>query len=125
MTVVELSGLVLESDEVPETWRPRAVRVWFVRLTSEEVTLLLDQEPPRVQIDPEDEPVARLVARGMPAKAIANDLGLTARGVYRRIARLRERFGAGSIPELVAELSRLGLSSSTKIDTEPGRDSSP
>lgn len=106
---MEPTGLLLESDEIPESWRARAVRVWFIRLAPDEADQLLRREDPKLALDPEDEAAARLVALGMPAKAIAHELGIGTRAVYRRLSRLRERFGAGSIPELVAELARLGV----------------
>ena len=102
------SGLLLISDRIPAAWQSRALRVWFVPLGSAEAFRLLERETPSASIDPEDEPLARLVARGLPAKAIAHELGLTTRSLYRRLARLRLHLEAGSIPELVATLAAAG-----------------
>ncbi len=61
------------------------------------------------ELSREDEGLARLAAQGLSAEEIAKRLHMTPRSVYRRLARLRERFGASTSAELAARLARLGF----------------
>lgn len=60
-------------------------------------------------VDPDDEPLLRLAARGLTSKAIAKELHLSLRAVQRRLGRLTRRFGLGSRAELAAFLARRGF----------------
>jgi DNA-binding CsgD family transcriptional regulator len=68
-------------------------------------------EDPReeLDLDPADENLARLTARGLTVSAMAGRLNLSARSVNRRLARLRERLGVASTAELAVELARRGF----------------
>lgn len=58
---------------------------------------------------PLDQQTLRLLGQGLSSKEIARHEGRSWRTVDARIARMRERIGAGSRVELVALAWRLGL----------------
>ncbi len=99
----------LEPGAVPERWAERAIPVMLVPLTPEESAQMLNGQPVDAGALAPDADLMRLVARGLSAEVIARRLGLAARSVYRRLARLREIFGVGSTAELAAELARRGF----------------
>lgn len=101
--------LFLNPSAVPERWAERAVVMAMVPLTAEESMRLLDDSP--VKQDPlaQDADLMRLVARGLSAEVIARRLGIAPRSVYRRLARLRDAFGAATTVELATELARRGF----------------
>lgn len=95
-------------DAVPDRWRGRAVPMAAVPLVPGELAGLLgDGAVP--ELEPHDERILRLVARGLSARAMARELGVTPRSIQYRLARLRERFEVGSTAELVAEAARRGF----------------
>lgn len=99
----------LEPESVPERWAERAIPVMLIPLTPEESSQMLNAQPVDAGTLTPDADLMRLVARGLSAEVIARRLGLAARSVYRRLARLRETFGVGSTAELAAELARRGF----------------
>lgn len=99
----------LEPGSVPERWAERAIPVMLVPLTPEESAQMLNAQPVDAGALSPDTDLMRLVARGLSAEVIARRLGLAARSVYRRLARLRETFGVASTAELAAELTRRGF----------------
>lgn len=99
----------LEPGSVPERWAERAIPVMLVPLTPEESAQMLNAQPVDAGAVTPDTDLMRLVARGLSAEVIARRLGLAARSVYRRLARLRETFGVASTAELAAELARRGF----------------
>lgn len=102
--------LFLRPKAVPERWRRRSLEVRMVPLLPEEAARVLAEETTTPEAGPEDEPLIKLLARGLSARAIAVELGMPLRTVERRLARLRERFGARSTAELAAFLSKRGFS---------------
>ena len=99
----------LHPSAVPERWAERAVPMAMVPLTADEALRLLDDSP--VKQDPlaQDADLMRLIARGLSAEVIARRLGIAPRSVYRRLARLRDAFGAATTVELATELARRGF----------------
>jgi DNA-binding NarL/FixJ family response regulator len=80
-----------------------------VPLLPDEVAGLLSGQPIVPGVGPEDEEVARLLARGTPLSDIAHKLGISRRTVDRRVARLREHFSARSKAELATVLASRGF----------------
>lgn len=101
--------MFLSPGAVPARWRDRAIQISFVPLSPSEAANLLGQGMAEARIDRSDEALARLAARGLTARAISLELGMSLRTVYRGLARLRERFGAASREELVARLAERGF----------------
>lgn len=101
--------MFLAEDAVPERWRSRAQRVWFVPLLPEEAAHLLTAGETTPDVDPEDERIARLIAEGLSIDAISTRLDMSARSVHRRVARLRQRFDVASNRELATALARRGF----------------
>lgn len=99
----------LRPDAVPHQWRNRAVPVLLVPLLPGEAGQLLGGGESLPEIDPEQQRLVGLVARGLSTAAIAHELGITRRSVERRLASLRERLGVRSTAELAALLSRQGF----------------
>jgi DNA-binding NarL/FixJ family response regulator len=81
----------------------------LVALLPEELSEILDGELALPALDPEDERILRLAARGRPVSAIARELGVSMRGAQYRLARLRRRFGAQSTSELAVMAARRGF----------------
>jgi len=65
----------------------------------------LSDERPVVELTPREREVAILTCRGLSAKEIGADLGISYRTVEAHRARLLEKFSARKLPELVAKLS--------------------
>jgi DNA-binding CsgD family transcriptional regulator len=74
-----------------------------------EITQLLDGTAAVPELEPLDESVARLTARGLTVTAMARELNISTRSVDRHLARLRERFGVVSTTELAVELAKRGF----------------
>lgn len=87
----------------------RAMRLSLVRLLPEEAEQLLERGMTSPAMSAEEEGLARLVAAGMGAPDIAQSLHMTPRSVYRRLARMRKRFGARNSTELAAILAKQGF----------------
>ena len=96
--------------------------VVMIPLTSDESDQLLGHEPIQADELGQDVDLMRLVARGLSAEVIASRLGLAPRSVYRRLARLREAFGAESTAELATELARRGFGVSEPTAADRGSD---
>ena len=111
--------LFLDPDSLPEQWSDRAIPIVMVPLTAEESAQVLSDEPVKPDTVAMDTDLMRLVARGLSAEVIARRLGLAPRSVYRRLARLRDTFGAGTTAELATELARRGFGVSDR--TNDGR----
>lgn len=82
----------------------------FVPLLPEEAAALTaGDDAQQAPQQPGGEEFLKLVARGLSARVIARQLGISPRSVHRRTARLRDSLGVGSTAELAAELSRRGF----------------
>jgi DNA-binding NarL/FixJ family response regulator len=101
--------ILIPQNSLPERWSDRAVSLALVRLLPEESERLLATGETGPSLQPEEEQLARLAARGMGADEIARTLHMTPRSVYRRLARLRKRFGAATRAELAAVLAKHGF----------------
>lgn len=101
--------VLVNLDALPERWKGRAVPLALVGLLPEEARQFIRGEIPRVNLDGEDEELARLAARGVSVDDIAFELHLTSRSVYRRLARLRRQFDARSNAELASRLTKFGF----------------
>ena len=115
--------LFLHPDALPEQWSDRAVPIVMVPLTAEESAQVLSDEPVKPDTVAADTDLMRLVARGLSAEIIARRLGLAPRSVYRRLARLREAFGADTTAELATELARRGFGVSDRTNHDRGPNS--
>jgi len=69
----------------------------------------ISDERPLVRLTPREREVAILTCRGLSAKEVGADLGLSYRTVEAHRARLLDKFGARKLPELVAKLSGMPL----------------
>lgn len=98
--------VLLHTADVPEQWRMRAIPVSLVTLLPDEAAQLLAGEPVTPALEGDELAFARLVAKGETAAGIGRALGITTRTVYRRLARLRDRFGVATTPELLNRLGR-------------------
>ncbi len=65
----------------------------------------ISEERPLVELTKREREVAILSCRGLSAKEIGGELGLSYRTIEAYRARLLEKFGARKLPELVAKLS--------------------
>jgi len=100
--------LLIESDEVPEQWSRRSMRITVIRLAPDEARRVLSNDHAAPLIGPDYEELAHLVAGGLSVSEMSAQLHLTPRSVYRRLARLRALFGVATLSELATKLSRLG-----------------
>lgn len=116
------SFLFMDPASIPDRWSERAVPVVMVPLTPDESAQLLSDAPVMSDELGQDADLMRLVARGLSAEVIARRLGLAPRSVYRRLARLRDSFGAGSTAELATELARRGFGVSDPTASDRGDD---
>jgi DNA-binding CsgD family transcriptional regulator len=101
--------LLIPDDALPERWESRAMRLSLVRLLPKEAEQFLEGGVTSPAMSDEEEGLARLVASGMGAPDIATTLHMTPRSVYRRLARMRKRFGARNSTELAAMLAKQGF----------------
>ncbi|MEA2446724.1 MAG: Bacterial regulatory protein luxR family [Actinomycetota bacterium] len=101
--------LFLRPNAVPERWRARAIPMAFIPLLPEEAAALTEGGTAAPPEQSGGEEFLKLVARGLSARIIARQLGISPRSVHRRTARLRDRLEVGSTAELAAELSRRGF----------------
>ncbi len=102
--------LFVRGDAVPEKWRDRAIAVSFVPLMPEELEeLVVPEDSQRFAPEQEDVVLYKLIAQGLPAPAMARELGIATRSVHRRLARLRERLGVETTAQLAAEFARRGF----------------
>ncbi|WP_425043514.1 LuxR C-terminal-related transcriptional regulator [Primorskyibacter sp. S87] len=69
----------------------------------------ISEDRPLVELTPRERDVAILSCRGLSAKEVGQELGLSHRTVEAHRARLLEKFGARKLPELVAKLSGMPL----------------
>lgn len=101
--------LFIQGAEVPAAWQSRAVTGAFVPLLPEEAALLMGGGTPQPALSGDELALARLAARGMSNAAMARELGIAERTVYRRLNQLRERFGFASKGDLISFLATTGL----------------
>lgn len=101
--------LFLRPSSVPERWRSRAIPMSLVPLLPDEAAALTADSAAGNSQSTGGEEFLKLVARGLSARVIARQLGISTRSVHRRTARLRDSMGVGSTPELASELSRRGF----------------
>ncbi|HWC14609.1 MAG TPA: LuxR C-terminal-related transcriptional regulator [Actinomycetota bacterium] len=99
--------LVFDVDDVPEEWRDRALRLALVPLLPDEA----ERFQPEAHHDRAqgDERLLQMVAKGLAPTAIARQLDIPERTIERRLAQLRDRFGARSSAELTAFLAKRGF----------------
>ena len=114
--------LFLDPSSVPQQWADRAIPIVMVPLTAEESAQVLSDEPVKPDTVAADTDLMRLVARGLSAEVIARRLGLAPRSVYRRLARLRDSFGAETTAALATELARRGFGVSDRTSDGRGPD---
>ncbi|MFA3919656.1 LuxR C-terminal-related transcriptional regulator [Ruegeria hyattellae] len=69
----------------------------------------ISEDRPVVELTPRERDVAILSCRGLSAKEVGAELGLSYRTIEAHRARLLEKFGARKLPELVAKLSGMPL----------------
>lgn len=69
----------------------------------------ISDDRPVVALTPRERDVAILTCRGLSAKEIGADLGLSYRTIEAHRARLLEKFQARKLPELVAKLSGMPM----------------
>ncbi|CUK05569.1 Transcriptional regulatory protein UhpA [Ruegeria denitrificans] len=69
----------------------------------------ISEERPLVELTAREREVAIMSCRGLSAKEIGVELGLSYRTIEAYRARLLEKFGARKLPELVAKLSGMPL----------------
>ena len=91
---------------LPEEWRERAIPVYMVRLTDEEVQPFRPPDDGSFALDAEERSIARLLARGVAPRSIAETLHLSRRSVFRRLARLRQLHGVATNAELATKLAK-------------------
>ncbi|MDP9068275.1 MAG: LuxR C-terminal-related transcriptional regulator [Actinomycetota bacterium] len=101
--------VLMPPRRVPPRWSDRGVDMLLVPLMPDEATSLLEEGTAALGLTDEEERVARLAARGESADAIAAELHMTKRSVYRRLARLRKRLGVENATQLAGRLSKLGF----------------
>lgn len=101
--------LFLALDDVPDRWKSRVQTVALVPLLPDEAAQVLRAGYAEARVHPDDEDLARLLSAGASVERIANELGVTVRSVYRRLARLRTMFEVSSTAELTAALTRMGF----------------
>ena len=101
--------LFLRSDSVPEKWHDRAISVSLVPRLAGELEGVVSGDGVEFVPEPEDVVLYKLIARGLPAPAIARELGIATRSVHRRLARLRERLGVETTAQLAAAFARRGF----------------
>ena len=104
-----VAWLLLPPSQVPARWANRIVPLALVPLMPAEADEMLAGRLIVPELGREDESLARLAAQGLSAEEIAKRLHMTPRSVYRRLARLRERFSVSTSAELAARLARLGF----------------
>lgn len=81
----------------------------MVPLLPAEADTLLEGGPAAPELDPEDVPLAALLARGLSIGEIAGELGLNPRSVQRRLARLYRSFAVDSKAALSSLLAARGF----------------
>ncbi|MCV2888539.1 LuxR C-terminal-related transcriptional regulator [Ruegeria aquimaris] len=69
----------------------------------------ISEERRVIELTPRERDVALLTCRGLSAKEVGAELGLSYRTIEAHRARLLEKFGARKLPELVAKLSGMPL----------------
>jgi DNA-binding CsgD family transcriptional regulator len=101
--------VLMVPEQVPERWSGRARSLSLVPLDPDEASQVLSKGSATPSMSQEEESVAKLVARGHSARAIAQALHMTERSVYRRLARLRKRAGVETTAQLAAQLAHQGF----------------
>lgn len=100
--------LVESDDDLPEQWSRRSMQITVIRLAPDEARRVLSNDRATPLIGPDHEELAHLVASGLSVSEMSQQMHLTPRSIYRRLARLRATFDAATLSELAAKLSRLG-----------------
>ena len=96
---------MIAAHALPEEWRERAIPVYLVRLSDDEVEPFLPPDD-GLGLDAEERSIARLLARGVSPRAISETLHLSRRSVFRRLARLRQLHGVETNAELATKLAK-------------------
>ena len=95
---------------LPEGWRERAVPVYMIKLSSEDVKAFVPHEIHlRDRLDTEERAVAGLLSQGVQPSEIANTLHMSRRSVFRRLARLRQLTDTNTNAELATKLAKLDI----------------
>jgi DNA-binding NarL/FixJ family response regulator len=106
--------VVISPSLVPDRWRHRGTEAIVIPLLPAEAAEVLRGEPAHPEVGPEEELLLELVACGLRPADIAGELGISARGVQHRLARLRRRFGVLSTGELSVLATRWGFGGGVK-----------
>jgi DNA-binding NarL/FixJ family response regulator len=114
---VGMAYVLLPAEEIPEAWRGRARSLSMIALLPEERRRLLEEGRISPALEPGDQRIVELVARGWGPSRIAAHIGVSTRTVERRLARLRRRFGGRTSAELTALLAATAVA-------EPGHEAS-
>lgn len=104
--------VLISPRAVPERWRHRVVDLALIPLLPEEASGVLAGEGAHPALNPDDAALARLLVRGLTISGIARELGMSVRGVQRRVGRLRERFGTETTAELRGLFAERGFGGS-------------
>lgn len=87
--------VIMDRVSVPPRWADRATDVALIPLLPDESADLLNGHPIS-RMDCADEELLRLIGQGLSSRSMAGRLGVSERTVDRRIARLKDVFGAAS-----------------------------
>lgn len=101
--------VILPANAIPPGWESRASPMVLLGLLPDEAQALIAGGPVTSQLPPEDVALVRHAAAGRTAREIADALFITQRMVYRRLARLRQRYGVSSSAELASLLTGSGF----------------
>lgn len=103
------SWFLCRPEDVPERLRARGIPLVLVPLLPDELGQAFGLDRVIPGVDPEDEPLLPLAARGRNPSVIARELNLSIRTVQRRLIRLCRRFDLESRAELAAFLTERGF----------------
>jgi DNA-binding CsgD family transcriptional regulator len=101
---------LIAPDALPPGWRSRAIPVYLLSLDLDDVKRLIPAKSEiGSQLDDEERAVAELAAQGAAAGEISQQLHLSRRSVFRRLARLRDLAGVRTNAELATRLAKENL----------------
>jgi len=78
-------------------------RLWSI------ISKAIGQHQARSVLAEDETLLVRQLAKGQPIKAVARELGCSQRTVYRKLEAVKEKLGASSTTEVVAQAMRLGI----------------
>jgi DNA-binding NarL/FixJ family response regulator len=100
---------LVAAHALPEEWQHRAIPVFLVSLDAQDVEPFLPRGDLKELLDDEGVSVARLVSHGVSPRDIADQLHLSRRSVFRRLALLRQLTGSETNAELATKLAKLDI----------------